>query len=1447
MRVLREESGVRTLRVYTTPIVDTTAYEVIRDIIHKAALESPEKEVKGGMALAFAREISGRTQKEADKVEALQEINESDWLAQTGMFNYSTPWSQLVGKGTSTKPPGAFAGINGRFRNTEEVREALGHPQIEEELVALQSRLPQARLIRLKELLRTSLETEIPDILQRTQIQDPVVYKLYDLENEFITSETAKSEFEQTLQDEVSRVKSEVSLELLSLIHQIGNYKLLEDPNELWMTIVKNLHEQELLQPPHQWDVSDGNLDNISWITRRNFETLATIEERPNPFNYSSREANQNEISLRNLIDEVGSLNETNRRQLILSPGEIVALAKSFYDSYKEDGVIKGNPLSYDSEQNRFHLDKVSEIDSQIAQLESQSALAEEDKGTIQRLKQERSHHKAEAKRYEESFLQKIELDSGWDSDGTRIIPGLEGVKFLRAKDYPGQANQEVTDPQELNGRILRREIQALSYHQENHDSGKLISFLTKAKEYLSQQGFSNEQITAFLDVYSQSLEYYGKGLSAVGADGKEQISGGHGQISFAAAQITNLSQGSPIAQEMHRCIESVLNKALTINDAQTALAKLSPQELENLRAEFHERTGIDLVAFEPETAVFGEDGSEYRPRQPHDKKDPVNIVEVEIDNGSETKTEQRNQITIRDVRGSFVEPKKKNAQNETIEEAVDGQTGSNPMHHFFGKTGSAIKEFYDWAIGNPRLSLAAKRQKQAEGAINKVLELTTFTGLSEQQILTIVFKGLVQPNYLSFAEKQFFEQYAIREIYKQMQIKDLRRFKHDQMRVENNVFLGIQNINRDDQKALNTQALVNAVISKFGGTVQFASDLKLTAEHDLEMILDRYKILREGWSKRADRGSSFYTENNDSINYYAGCSDLIDTTAGRLRLILDMENQWADWLKLHSILDHHDRVKTLEQSTQNQSLYNTMKQLQNSEGYLVISEWINQNLLSLNHQSLDDIVQNLPANVRKALDDGKQFGDFLEAQEKYTEALFVSLKGEEYPSYFTDSMKALFERTILNIDSKPDLFVATPTAEERLRSLDMAEENAHYLMEKCQQLSNEILQTPASAKDLELAKRVDILRTLMNCWNNYPEHRSIIFELNRLRIDPETWKRRSGNYTQEKEYTADFACQALASHGINRSKEEINQDQKVMREFLDLMKTYNSKNLLAVLNQSNNRNIVNAFLDNDSFISIIQAARGGFEASLRSIEELRAQPFEEALLIQADTVSMEKQHDLGIEACDRVIVDLSSKGIRDNRLRDALYTRGVILYRKGDYSGAISDHETCLAIDPTYSKAWAEIGMSRKSLKNSSGAEEAYQKALELNSADLVALSSMGELAIEKNELRKAVGFFRRAVEAHPSYYSGYIVQAELKMLLKDHNGARRDLEAAYRINSDSINNRLKEVRANLKKFRELKQPMNFAEKQRHQLLIKEYEQRERLLLGFLQSGSAYGKGFGN
>ena len=168
----------------------------------------------------------------------------------------------------------------------------------------------------------------------------------------------------------------------------------------------------------------------------------------------------------------------------------------------------------------------------------------------------------------------------------------------------------------------------------------------------------------------------------------------------------------------------------------------------------------------------------------------------------------------------------------------------------------------------------------------------------------------------------------------------------------------------------------------------------------------------------------------------------------------------------------------------------------------------------------------------------------------------------------------------------------------------------------------------------------------------------------------------------------------------------------------------------------------------------------------------------------------------------------------------DALYERGVSMYREGELKGAVESFESCVRLDPSHSRAWLHLGYAHQELDNDAEAIACLERAAREDAYDgevmrALAVSyvnemegGMAEAAVRGwmatvPELAGVGGddvleVVRRCVHVHPSGEANEVLGVLLSSR-KDWDGAVEALTASAGFRpSHSIYNKLGATLAN-------------------------------------------------
>jgi cytochrome c-type biogenesis protein CcmH/NrfG len=113
----------------------------------------------------------------------------------------------------------------------------------------------------------------------------------------------------------------------------------------------------------------------------------------------------------------------------------------------------------------------------------------------------------------------------------------------------------------------------------------------------------------------------------------------------------------------------------------------------------------------------------------------------------------------------------------------------------------------------------------------------------------------------------------------------------------------------------------------------------------------------------------------------------------------------------------------------------------------------------------------------------------------------------------------------------------------------------------------------------------------------------------------------------------------------------------------------------------------------------------------------------------------------------------------------------------EGQHHRASQAFERAVAADPTNAEYWVNLGNARRAAGETSGAEEAYQKASELDPRSADAANGVGVVLVQQRRPGDAIPWFERALRLSPDF-----VEARLNLgIAYQESGERDRARAAY------------------------------------------------------------------
>jgi tetratricopeptide (TPR) repeat protein len=119
----------------------------------------------------------------------------------------------------------------------------------------------------------------------------------------------------------------------------------------------------------------------------------------------------------------------------------------------------------------------------------------------------------------------------------------------------------------------------------------------------------------------------------------------------------------------------------------------------------------------------------------------------------------------------------------------------------------------------------------------------------------------------------------------------------------------------------------------------------------------------------------------------------------------------------------------------------------------------------------------------------------------------------------------------------------------------------------------------------------------------------------------------------------------------------------------------------------------------------------------------------------------------------------------------ESAFEKGTKLLQKGDARGSVAYFERAIAKDPSYYRAYHNLGLAKYRLGETEQAEEALQQAIDVtNGGYAPSQFALGMILLEKQEFRKAETLIQRGLEMEPGsalgkYFLG-LVQLALNRL---------------------------------------------------------------------------------
>lgn len=130
---------------------------------------------------------------------------------------------------------------------------------------------------------------------------------------------------------------------------------------------------------------------------------------------------------------------------------------------------------------------------------------------------------------------------------------------------------------------------------------------------------------------------------------------------------------------------------------------------------------------------------------------------------------------------------------------------------------------------------------------------------------------------------------------------------------------------------------------------------------------------------------------------------------------------------------------------------------------------------------------------------------------------------------------------------------------------------------------------------------------------------------------------------------------------------------------------------------------------------------------------------------------------------------------------------RGVALYFRRSYAGAVEEFEKAIELDPTMAEAHSNMALSLTGLGKDDEAASSFKRALEIDPDMAEAYNNLGLLHFKKKEYEQALSMFEEAVKKREDYPNAYCNLGSAYKLLDMHDKALAAWEHVLKLDPDN------------------------------------------------------------
>jgi tetratricopeptide (TPR) repeat protein len=125
-------------------------------------------------------------------------------------------------------------------------------------------------------------------------------------------------------------------------------------------------------------------------------------------------------------------------------------------------------------------------------------------------------------------------------------------------------------------------------------------------------------------------------------------------------------------------------------------------------------------------------------------------------------------------------------------------------------------------------------------------------------------------------------------------------------------------------------------------------------------------------------------------------------------------------------------------------------------------------------------------------------------------------------------------------------------------------------------------------------------------------------------------------------------------------------------------------------------------------------------------------------------------------------------------------FARGYEMQKAGNLTGALTEYDRAIALDPSYYQAYDNRGLVKATLGQIDAAIADYDRAIALHPTEEKAFFGRGRARVFQRDPAAALADFDRALQLNPKDGMAYGARSETKVTLGDLDGAKADAERA-------------------------------------------------------------------